>query len=65
MEAVEADAKRRMVRALDNPPRMLVVVDMAPPGEGLVRDPQAATGRALGQLTQLGGRERVVVDRIR
>ena len=65
VEAVEADAERGMVGALHDPPRVLVVVDVATPRERLVRDPQPASGRALGQLVQLGGGERVVVDRIR
>ena len=65
VEAVQADAERGVVGALDDPPRVLVVVDVATPGERLVGDPQAVGGGALGQLAQLGGGQRVVVDRVR
>ena len=39
---VQAGAERGMVGALDDPPRVVVVVDVAAPGERLVGDPQAA-----------------------
>ena len=63
VEAVQADAERRMVGALDDPPGVLVVVDVAAPRQRLVGDPQPARGGPLGQLAQLRGGQRVVVDR--
>ena len=59
------DAERRVVGRLDDPPRVVVLVDVAAPGERLVGDPQAALGGALGERAQLLGGEVVVVDRRR
>ena len=50
---------------LRDPPRVVVVAHVAPPGERLVGDPDPVRGGALGQLAQLRGGERVVVDRVR
>ena len=52
-----------MVGQLDDPPRVVERVDVAPPRERLVGDPNAVLGGALGQRAQLLGGERVVVDR--
>ena len=50
--------------ARDDPPRVVVLADVAAPGERLVGDPQPALGGALGERAQLLGGERVVVDRV-
>ena len=50
--------------ARDDPPRVVVVVDVAAPRERLVGDPHPARGRELGEPVQLRGGERVVVDRV-
>ena len=65
VEAVQAGAERRVVGALDDPPRVVERVDVPAPGERLVGDPHPARGGPLGQLAQLRRRERVVVDRRR
>ncbi len=45
VERVEADAEGGVIGRLDDPPRVLVVVHVAAPGERLVGDPQAARRR--------------------
>ena len=65
VEGVEAGAERRVVARLDDPPRVVVVAHVAAPRQRLVGDPEPARGGALGQLPQLRGGERVVVDRLR
>ena len=52
-----------MVGGLHDPPRVVVVVDVAAPGERLVGDPDAVLGGPLGERAQLRGGEGVVVDR--
>ena len=64
VEGVDARADGGMARSLDDPQGVLVRVDVPAPGERLVRDPDAAAGRALRQFAQLLGDERVVVDRV-
>jgi hypothetical protein len=64
VERVQAGAERRVVRRLHDPPRVLVVVHAAAPGERLVGDPDAVLGGPLGERVQLLGGERVVVDRV-
>ena len=56
MEAVQADAERGMVGALDDPPRVLVVVDVATPRERLVGDPSAAGGARARRARAAGRR---------
>ncbi len=48
--------------ALDDPPRVVVLVDVAAPGQRLVGDAQAARGGAVGEEGELLGGEVVVVD---
>ena len=64
VERVQAGAERRMVGGFDDPPRVVVLVDVAAPGERLVGDPPAAVGGAGGERVQLLGGEVVVVDRL-
>ena len=64
VEGVQAGAERRVVGRRDDPPGVVVLVDVAAPGERLVGDPQPALGGALGERVQLLGGERVVVDRV-
>ena len=49
--------------ACDDPPGVVVVAHVAAPGERLVGDADPVLGGALGQRVELGGGERVVVDR--
>ena len=65
VEGVQAGAERRVVGGRDDPPGVVVLVDVAAPGERLVGDPQPAVGGAGGERAQLLGGERVVVDRLR
>ena len=64
VKGVEADAERRMIGGGDDPPRMLVLVDVAAPRERFVGDSQAAIGGPVGERAELLGREAVVVDRV-
>ena len=52
-----------MVGGLDDPPGVVVVADVPAPGERLVSDPHAVVRGALGQASQLGRGEGVIVDR--
>ena len=65
VEGVEAGAEVRVVAGLRDPPRVVVVAHVAPPRERLVGDSDPPPSAALGQLAQLRGGERVVVDRVR
>jgi hypothetical protein len=65
VEGIQAGTERRVVGCPHDPPRVVVVVHVAAPGERLVRDPQPAIGGALGQRAQLLGGQVVVVDRLR
>ena len=65
VEGVDAGAERRVVARLHDPPRVVVVAHVAAPRQRLVGDPEPARAGALGQLPQLRGGERVVVDRLR
>ena len=65
VEGVQADAERRVVGRLDDPPRVVVVAARGGPTRAprrRSRSPRA--GGALGQLVQLRGGEGVVVDRV-
>ena len=64
VEGVQAGAERRVVCRRDDPPGVVVLVDVAAPGERLVGDAQAALVRSLGQRVQLLGGQVVVVDRL-
>ena len=55
VEAVEHQPDRRMVGAAHRLPGVAVVVDVPAPGQRLEGDAQAALGRALAQLAQVGG----------
>ena len=65
VERVQAGAEARVVAGLRDPPRVVVVAHVAPPGKRLVGDADAVRAGALGQRAQLGGGEIVVVDRLR
>lgn len=55
MEAVHDQPDIGMIGAPHDLPGIAMVVDMAPPGQGLIPDAQAASFRALAQLTKIGG----------
>ena len=65
VEGVQARAERRVIGGGDDPPGVVVLAHVPAPGERLVRDLQAARVGALGELVQVRGGERVVVDRVR
>ena len=64
VEGVQAHAQGGVVARLGDPPRVVVLGDVAAPGERLVGDAQPALGGAPGERVQLLGGERVVVDRL-
>ena len=55
MEGVEHQADRRVIGAPHHLPGVAVVVDVAAPGQRLEADAQAALGRALAELAEIGG----------
>ena len=55
VEAVEAEAQRRVVGPPDDVPGRLPRVDVPAPRERLVGEPQAALGGPVGQAVQLAG----------
>ena len=65
VERVQAGAERGVVGGLDDPPRVVVLADVAAPGQRLVGDLQAALVGARRERVELLGGERVVVDRVR
>jgi len=62
VEAVQAQAEVGVVSRRDDPPRVEVVADVPAPGQRLVGDADAVAGRQGGELVQLRGGERVVID---
>ena len=63
VKAVQADTERGVICGRDDRPGMVVLADVAPPGERLVGHPNTALRRLFGEFAQLLGRQRVVVDR--
>ena len=65
VERVEAGAEVGVVAGLDDPPGVVVVAHMAPPGERLVGDPDVVRSGTLGERVQLRGGESIVIERVR
>ena len=64
VERVDHQPDRRMIGRLHNLPRMAEFIDLAPPGERLVPDAEAAPRRTLAERAQVFGGDRVVADRV-
>ena len=64
VEAVDDQAERGVRGLLDDAPGVAPKPDVAPPGERLEADAQAAAMRALRHLGEVGGGAGVIVDRI-
>ena len=65
VEAVEHEAEARVIHRIDEPPRMLVRIDVPPPRKGFVADDHARLFRQAREDTELVGDQGVVADRVR
>ena len=64
VKTVQAHPERWMIRLLDNPPRMVVFIDVPAPRESLVGHADSMLSCSDGQEMELLGGKRVIVDRI-